>query len=247
MLDVNDLVRWAPRILGAAAKAGIGGQVQPLFSRLGAALASEGVDIHGLTGIFSSESALAISPTAVARPRSRGGRGLARQPALVIVTRTRNEQATTAALASLQAPLAQLFPPPASGPGAAPEFSDVTVDGVTVHQLRLAPGLELDYALFRGLLVVATSLPAVTEVIRPPESLEDEPRYQATLGDRPDEVTSLLFLDFSQLLSLGEQTGLVGGGRLTALLPDFEKIRSVGLASTRHESDTNAELSFEIS
>jgi hypothetical protein len=32
----------------------------------------------------------------------------------------------------------------------------------------------------------------------------------ATLASRPQRVTSLLFLDFSQLLSLGEQTGLTG-------------------------------------
>ncbi len=244
LLDVNDLVRWAPRILGASARAGVAGGVGPLFRRLGAALASEGVDVHGLSALFSGESAVAISPTTVQRSRA-GGRS-PRGPALVVVTRTKNQEATTTMLASLEGPLTQLFPPPASGPGQAPEFSEVTVGGVTVHQLHLAPGFELDYAVFRGLVVVATSLAAITEVIRPPESVDSEPRYQATLGDRPDQVTSLLFLDFSELLSLGQQTGLVGGGRVTALLPDLEKIRSVGLASTRRESDTNAELLFQI-
>lgn len=246
-LDVHNLVNWAPRILGAAARAGVGGQVEPLLRRLGAALASEGVDLHSVTGIFSGESALALSPTPVQRPRAHAAGGGGRGSALVIVTRTQDQQATTSFLASLEVPLEQLFPPPASGPGVAPEFSDVPIDGVTVHQLALAPGLELDYAVFRGLVVVATSLPAITEVIRPAQTLDNEPRYQTTLGDRPNQVTSLVFLDFNQLLSLGEETGFVGGRRLRALLPDLERIRAVGLSSTRRESDTNAELLFQIS
>jgi hypothetical protein len=59
-------------------------------------------------------------------------------------------------------------------------------------------------------------------------------------------VTSLLFLDFSKLLSLGEQTGLLGGARLTALRPDLEKVRTVGLDSTSGEADTTAELFLQI-
>jgi hypothetical protein len=70
--------------------------------------------------------------------------------------------------------------------------------------------------------------------------------YGTVLGERPDQVTSLLFLDFSQLLRLGEQTGLVHGQRANALLPDLERIRSIGLASTRGEADTNAELFLQI-
>ena len=60
-------------------------------------------------------------------------------------------------------------------------------------------------------------------------------------------MTSLLFLDFSQLLSLGEQIGLMGRGRIRALLPDLQKIRTIGLSSTSGEADSTAELSLRIS
>ncbi len=60
-------------------------------------------------------------------------------------------------------------------------------------------------------------------------------------------MTSLLFLDFSQLLSLGEQTGLTRSVRLTAVRPDLEKVRAVGLDSTSGEADTTAELFLQIS
>ena len=68
----------------------------------------------------------------------------------------------------------------------------------------------------------------------------------ATLASRPQRVTSLLFLDFSQLLSLGEQTGLTPSARVRALTPDLEKIRGVGMDSTSGEADTTAELFLQI-
>src|SRR5260370_734051 len=107
LLDVSNLVQWAPRVLGATAKARVAGRVQPLFRRLGSALAAQGVDLHALTGVFSGEAAVAISPSpasAAAAPASRRRRR-ARGLALGIVTRTPDQQATTPLLASLQAPL----------------------------------------------------------------------------------------------------------------------------------------------
>jgi hypothetical protein len=59
-------------------------------------------------------------------------------------------------------------------------------------------------------------------------------------------VTSLLFLDFSQLLSLGEQTGLTRSGRFRELGPDLAKVRAIGLSSTSGEADTTVELLLQI-
>jgi hypothetical protein len=69
-----------------------------------------------------------------------------------------------------------------------------------------------------------------------------DPADAATLGS-----TSLLFLDFSQLLSLGEQTGLTRSAAFEALRPDLERIRAVGLNSASGEADTTAELILQIS
>ena len=71
--------------------------------------------------------------------------------------------------------------------------------------------------------------------------------FGAALGGRPAEVTSLGFADFSQLLSLGEQTGLTRSAQYRALRGDLEKIRAVGLDSTSGEADSTAELFLEIS
>jgi hypothetical protein len=235
LLIVKGLERSAPRILDAAAAVGVGGRIGPLLRRLGAGLASEGVKIGQITSIFSGETAVALAPA-----------GPGRGPALVIVTRTSHEGATRRLLAQLELPLAQLFPPPSAGPGAVPEFGDVSIAGVTAHKLALAPGLELEYAVSHGLVVVSTSLRALGEVFGHVRPLVDEPRYRVALANGASQVTSLLFLDFSQLLSLGEQTGLMHGPQVAALRPDLEKIRAIGLDSTRGESDTTAELFFDI-
>jgi hypothetical protein len=234
MLDVTGLDKLAPQILNAGAVAGIAGGVGPLLQRLGAALASEGVNLQGLTSIFRGESAVAIGSTN------------AHTPSLVIVARTHDEARTRTTLAALEAPLAQLFSSTAASAGQAPVFNDRQVAGVTVHQLSLAPGLELDYAVSGGLVIVSTSMDAASAVVERSRSLADDPGYRATLSSHPQRVTSLLFLDFSQLLSLGEQTGLTRSARFTALRADLDKIRAVGLDSTGGEADSTAELFLQI-
>jgi|SRR5579884_487195 len=242
MLDVTGLSHVAPRVLTAGAEGGVAGRVGPLLRRLGAALSSEGVDVGRITSLFDGETAVAISP-----PSPAAGGQAAHGPALLIVTRTRHQAATRQLLAQVEAPLAQLFPAPRSGPGQAPEFNNVPVAGVTAHQLQLAPGLQIDYAVFRGLVVISTSVQAIGAVARHTGSLADDPRFAATLGARPSRVSSLVFLDFSQLLSLAEQTGLAQSGRIAALRPDLARIRAIGIASTSGEADTTAELILQIS
>jgi hypothetical protein len=267
MLDLTRLDQAAPRILGAAAALGVGGGVLPLLRRLGAALQAEGVDVkRDILSIFHTETVVAIVPTgdgsstgaygAGASGGGTAGAGIFGSKALgtpangrstlVIVARAPNEQHTRAALAALELPLAQLFPPPSNGPGQAPVFNDRQVAGITARQFVLAAGLELDYAVFDGKLVLSTSLQGIAGVRRHARALVDDEAYRATLGDHPSRVTSLLFLDFNQLLSLGEQMGLIRGARYRTLRPDLRKVRAIGLSSTSGEADSTAELTLQI-
>jgi hypothetical protein len=241
LLDVTGLDRIAPHLLGALATGGVLRGLGPLLSRLGAALQSEGVNVKSVETLFGGETAVAIGPST-----SSPGKGRASSPSLIIVTRTAKESATTAQLANLEPPLSQLFPAPASGSGQVPEFAERTVNGVTAHQLSLAPGLQLDYAVFRGLVVVSTSLNGIGAVAAQARALADQRSYSAALANRPQRVSSLVFLDFNQLLSLAEQTGLFRGNRYRLLRPDLQKVRAVGLTSTRGEADSTAELFLQI-
>ncbi|HEY6473357.1 MAG TPA: hypothetical protein VIY26_10735, partial [Acidimicrobiales bacterium] len=130
--------------------------------------------------------------------------------------------------------------------GIEPEVSDTQVGGVTVHQVELAPGLQLDDAVFNGLVVVATTLRGVSDVAARSRALGEDPGFQAVLGNRPAQVTSLGFADFSQLLSLGEQSTLSNSAGFRNLEADLSRIRTVGFDSTRGENDTTAELHLQI-
>jgi hypothetical protein len=232
MVDVAGLGRAGPELLGAAATAGIGANIGRLLGRLGSALAAEGVNVHRIVSLFSGETALGISPGAT--------------PALLIVSRVRNEAAARAELASLEGPVSALFSPSGVGAVQVPELADHQVGGATVHELQLGPGLQIDYGVFDGLVVVSTSVAAIDGVARRSRSLENDAAYRATLSDRPGHLSSLVFGDVSRLLALGEQTGLTAGARTRALLPDLSRIRAVGVSSTSQGADTTTELSLEI-
>ncbi len=235
VLDTTGLDQLAPRILGAGAAAGVAGRLGPLLARLGSALKAEGVSVPSILSLFDGESALAVVPAA--------GGG---EPALALVARTSNEARTRQQLAALELPFEQLFPTPVSGPGQASLWVDRTIDGVTVHEFALAPGLQLDYGVFNGLVVVGTSLDAVGAIASHARSVADDPEFHAALAEAPQNTRSLLFLNFSQLLSLGEQTGLLQSSRFQTLRADLLRIRAIGLDSTTGEADTTAELFLQI-
>lgn len=242
LLDVKGLDRVAPRVLNAGSVGGVAGRIGPLLQRLGGALAAEGADVHGLVSLFAGETAVAIAPAAGAAGSSTG----AAPPSLLVLARTAHESSTRTSLAQAAGSLAQLFPPPSSGSGQTTSFNDRQVGDVTIHQLVLGPSLQVDYAVFRGLVAVATSFQALAAVVSHAAGLPHESAFKNTLANRPDPLTSLVFLDFSQLLRLGEQTGLTASARFRAIGPDLEKVRAIGLTSTSGKTDSTAELSVQI-
>ncbi|MGB9184168.1 MAG: DUF3352 domain-containing protein [Solirubrobacteraceae bacterium] len=233
MLDVVGLDRVAPSLLNAGAAAGVAGGIAPLLSRLGSALASEGVNVHDLTSIFSGETAVAIvAPTG--------------SPTLVVVARTAHEAQVRTELAQLQIPLVQLFTPPNAPAGKAPVFTDRTVAGIAAHQLVLSRGLQFDYAVFHGLVVISTSLEGIAAFAPHSHALTGDPGYRLALGARPARLTSLVYLDFRRLLALGRQTGFIRSARVKALLADLERLTSIGLSSTRSPGESSAQLFIRV-
>jgi hypothetical protein len=231
MLDVTGLDRVAPQVLNAGSAAGIAGGLGPLLSRLGSALVSEGVNVKDLVSIFHGESAVAIV-------------GSGQTPTLVVAARTANQARTQTELAQLQAPLAQLFSSPSKSSSSVPVFNDRQVAGITAHQLALATGFQLDYAVFRGLVVISTSLQGIAAVAQQSHPLSRNPDFNATLGDRPSLVTSLVFADLAQLLSVGQQTGL--GSTYSRLQPDLQRITAVGLTSARGKDESTTQVAVKV-
>ena len=236
LVDAARLDTAAPRILDALGSLGIADRVQPLLARLGSALSAQSVHLGNVLDLLHGEAAVALIPGAA-------GAG----PAPTIVARVSNQAQARQTLANLEVPLQQLFPAPGSGPGQEAEWNDEQVAGVTVHELGVTPGLQLDYAVFDGLAVASTSPDAIGAIARHADPLSADSGYRTAVGDQAKRVTSLVSIDFSQLLSLAEQTGLAHGASVGAIGPDLARIRAVGLTSAAGENDTTAELFLQIS
>jgi hypothetical protein len=234
LLDVADLDKVAPQVLNAGSAAGLAGGIGPLLGRLGSALRSEGVNVSDLLSIFHSEAALAIV-------------GGGQSPTLVIVARTADQSRTQHELAALQTPLAQLFSTPGKNQSSEPVFNDRQIAGITAHQLQLATGFQLDYALFRGLVVISTSLQGIQDVARQTRPLSRDPAFTAVLGAGPRQVTSLVFANLATLIGATRKSGVTAGTLGARLMPDLQRISGVGLTSTRAGAEATTQVTVQIS
>jgi hypothetical protein len=230
-LGVKGLTRAAAPLLAAA---GPVGGLAPLLRRLRADLARRtGVNLaRDVLPLLSGEVALAITPQVPAAM-------------LTLIARAPDERRAQRAFARLETSVARLFVP--RGGGASPTFQARPLGGgVIAHVLSLGQGAELDYAIFDGRLVVSTSLDGIRAVRAGGSSLSDAESFKATLGSRQDRVTSLVFLDFNQLLTLAEQTGLNDSQVYARVRDDLHKIQAVGAQTTGGGDDSTAELRFQI-
>jgi len=237
-VGISRLDRAARRILSISAATGAAGaRVQQLlrtraqdFSR------RTGVNVErDVLPLFRGEVALWLTSSLPS-------------PYLTVIARTNDEARTRTALGKLQAPLVQLFLPQTAQPGQAPTFAERDIGGgVQAFSLDLAPGVQINYAVFDGKLVISTNLEGVRAVKRARGSLTDNGSYDATLGSRPKRVTSLVFLDFSQLLGLGERTGLNASRSYLAARNDLRRIRALGASTSGGGTESTTELRLQIS
>ena len=233
MLDVAGLNKVAPQVLNAGSAAGIAGGLGPLISRLGIALVSEGVKVSDLTALFDHESAVGIV-------------GSGRNATLVIAARTPNPAQSEADLQKIQGPLEKLFHS-TSKKIASPHFVTKTVAGVTVHQIQLTAGLQLNYAVLHGLVVISTAQSGIAVIAAQQNRLASDPNYSAVLGSHPAQVSSLVYANLGSLLGLSTVARSTSTTSLLArLAPDLAKLGAVGLSSTRTGSDATSELNVQI-
>jgi hypothetical protein len=237
-VGISRLDRAARRILSISAATGAAGaRIQQLLrTRVQDFSRRTGVNVeHDVLPLFRGEVALWLTSSLPS-------------PYLTVIARTNDEARTRTALGKLQAPLVQLFLPQTAQPGQAPTFTERDIGGgVQAFSLDLAPGVQINYAVFGGKLVISTNLEGVRAVKRGRGSLTDNGSYQATLGSRPKRVTSLVFLDFSQLLGLGERTGLNASRSYLAARNDLRRIRALGAYTSGGGTESTTELRLQIS
>lgn len=107
-------------------------------------------------------------------------------------------------------------------------------------------GRTLEQATVGGRLVVSTRASGIAAARARGPRLRDSPVARPVLGDAPDHATALGFLDFSELLRLGEQTGLDSSRAYRGIAVDLRKVRAVGAVSTGTAGQTTLQVELSI-
>ena len=218
--------------LVVSAVGGGGSDLDTLLARLRTELEKEtggGLE-RDLLGLFDEEVALVVQSQTPA-------------PVLSLITRTGDEAATRRTLDRLREPLARLLRPQGEDP---PQWEPVDLGGADAWTLKLPNGAAITYAVAEGRLVLSSTPEGIRKILESGESLRDAELFEDVLADRPDRVGSLGFLDFSQLLELGEQTGLNDSRAYLRVRDDLRKIRAIGVSSSSSEGESTAEILVSI-
>jgi hypothetical protein len=154
-----------------------------------------------------------------------------------------DEERASAALARLQRPLLRALQPPRRR---LPGFEEQIVEGVTIRSVETSPTVTLAYALFEDKLVVSTDPAGVEQVLADEDGLASSESYRETVGELPDDVAALVFLNLDELLGLAEQAGLAEDPLYASLSDDIAIFRSLGLAVTSGDDEIHSELFLAI-
>ena len=232
---VGEVPRAAAAYLGVSGLEAFAALVpEQVREALGAAVESASLDVEeDLVAPLRGEVALSVTP------------GLP-VPTATLIARTSDAERTREALARLQVPLAELLAPPAAPQSPAPVFEQRALGEVQAFSLAIAPGVELTYAVTGDRLIVSTSANGVGHVLADRAALTGSAAFERVVGDLPDRVEAVLFVDLGQLLALAEQAGSTGDPAFEAVQDDLRKLRVAGATVQREETDSTAELFFEI-
>jgi hypothetical protein len=99
-------------------------------------------------------------------------------------------------------------------------------------------------AVWDGKVAVSTDPSGIAKVKAGGDHLGDTANFKKAVGNHPESVSSLLFLDFSRLLTLGEATGLSDSSAYRAAKGDLQKVRAIGAATSGSDSESTAEISL---
>lgn len=99
-------------------------------------------------------------------------------------------------------------------------------------------------AVWDGKVAVSTDPSGIADVRAGGKHLGDTANFTKSVGNHPDVVSSLLFLDFSRLLGLAEATGLGSSSAYKAAKADLQKVSAIGASTSGNDSESTAEITL---
>ncbi len=108
------------------------------------------------------------------------------------------------------------------------------------------PGRRPSFAVSDGKLFLSTSAQGIDAARGAKRSLAGTNAFKTVLGERPARVTSLVFLDSSQLLRLFGQAGFLADPAFVRTQSDLRKVRAAGAVSSVQGNISTTELFLQI-
>ncbi|WP_027007093.1 hypothetical protein [Conexibacter woesei] len=99
-------------------------------------------------------------------------------------------------------------------------------------------------AVWDGKVAVSTDPSGIAAVRAGGKHLADTANFTKAVGNHPDAVSSLLFLDFSRLLGLAEATGLGDSSAYKAAKADLQRVGAIGASTSGNDSESTAEITL---
>ena len=165
-------------------------------------------------------------------------------PYLMFVADEVDEERANETLAKLQGPLAEALDPAETLQ--APVFSERQIEGVDAHSLRLSRTVDLTYAVFDGMLVVASDPQGIAEVSSGDGGLPDAGAYERATEGLPDEPNFLVYLNLADLVALAERAGLAEDPAYAGFAGDIRRLDGLGLGVERGEDTLDTRIRLAV-
>lgn len=205
-----------------------------------------GIDIgEDLLPLLGSEAALSLQPVAAgAGDDVPGVTPDSATPYVSLIAKDVDPEDARQALARLQDPVAKALAKRKNGGPAS--FETIQIAGVQAQSLAVSPAVDLTYATWDDLLVIATDSLGIEQARSLDTGLDESEKYRAVTADFPDAVSMTAYLDLTGLLNLGEQAGLATDPTYTTYAPDLRSLTAAALAVDGGEDHLDTDLSVSV-
>lgn len=203
-----------------------------------------GIDIgDDLLPLLGSEAALSLQPVAAdGEEPVPGVTPDSATPYVSLIAKDVDADAAGQSLARLQGPVAKAL----ADNGRAATFETIQVAGVQAQALAVTPAVDLTYATWDDLLVIATDSLGIQQARSLDAGLDESAGFEDVTSGFPDSVSLLAYLDLTGLLALGEQAGLATDPAYTAYAPDLRSLTAAGLAVVGDEDGIATDLRVSV-
>jgi len=165
-------------------------------------------------------------------------------PYVSLIAKDVDEEAAREALARLQRPVAKALASRRNG--GPPAFETIQLAGLQAQSLAVSPAVDLTYATWDDLLVIATDSLGIEQARSLDGGLDETQQFEDATAGFPESVSLIAYLDLTGLLDLGEQAGLATDPTYATYAPDLRSLTAAALAVDGGDDRLDTDLRIAV-